>query len=107
MRAVEMRKAALTFEPRVGYGTPVTPQLTAEQLTVGESATVVGYVRGARQLRERLLSLGLTRGTSLHVMRAGPTGCPVELRARDVSIVLRRTEAAALQVARGTEGSVR
>ncbi len=99
-----MRKAALTIGDAVGYGTQ-SMQLTAQQLVIGESATVVGYARGDRQLRERLLSLGLTRGTPLSIMRTAPTGCPVELRARNMSIVLRRTEAAALHVERAGAGA--
>lgn len=81
------------------------PTLSLEQLRIGERAKVVGYVRGDRGLRDRLLSLGLTRGTDVELVRTGPTGCPIELRARGTSLVLRRTEAAALHVERVGGGS--
>lgn len=74
--------------------------LTLQQLAIGEHATIVGYARGERTLRDRLLALGLTRGTSVRIVRAGATGCPIELHARGASLVLRRTEAAALHVER-------
>lgn len=78
---------------------PVQP-LTLKQLAIGEHATVTGYARGERSLRDRLLALGLTRGTSVRLVRAGMTGCPIEVHVRGSSLVLRRTEAAALHVER-------
>ena len=74
--------------------------LTLSQLAIGESATISGYARGDRALRNRMLALGLTRGTPVCLVRAGMTGCPIEVRARGTSLVLRRTEAAALLVER-------
>jgi Fe2+ transport system protein FeoA len=77
--------------------------LTLSQLSVGESATISGYARGDRALRNRMMALGLTRGTPISLVRAGMTGCPIEVRARGTSLVLRRTEAAALHVERPSE----
>ena len=96
-------KAPLTR--RHHSGTVRHMHLTLEQLTVGERAVVTGYAPGIRSMRERLLSLGLTRGASVQVRRTAPTGCPIELFVRDSSIVLRRSEAAALRVERA--GGVR
>lgn len=75
-------------------------QLTLQHLTIGERVRVTGYERGDRTLRDRLLALGLTRGTEVSIVRTAPAGCPFELRARGMSIVLRRSEAAALHVER-------
>ncbi len=93
-------KVDLTRWPSIRYRTRSMQQLTLQQLVVGEHATVTGYARGDRSLRDRLLALGLTRGTSVSIVRTAPAGCPFELRVRGVSIVLRRAEAAALHVER-------
>jgi ferrous iron transport protein A len=82
------------------YAPVAMHQLTLQQLSVGERARVTGYARGDRSLRDRLLSFGLTRGATVEVVRTAPAGCPVELRVRDMSIVLRRSEAAGLHVER-------
>lgn len=100
------RRAAMRYAPSgaaAALASRTTMQqhpLTLGQLAVGESAQIVGYRRGDRTLRDRLLSLGLTRGTRVRLNRAGPTGCPIELHARGCSLVLRRSEAAALHVVR-------
>lgn len=43
--------------------------------------------------RRRLLSLGLTKGTEIGVMRIAPLGCPVQVSVRGTSIALRKEEA--------------
>lgn len=73
---------------------------TLQDLAIGETARVVGYARGASPVRDRLLAMGLTRGTQVTVVRAAPAGDPIELRARGFSLTVRRAEAAALEVAR-------
>jgi Fe2+ transport system protein FeoA len=93
-------KVDLTSRGPIRYRTCGMQQLTLQQLVVGEQATVTGYARGDRALRDKLLALGLTRGTPVSIVRTAPAGCPFELRARGVSIVLRRSEAAALHVER-------
>lgn len=93
-----MSKVALTNGRAIRYGTCRMQQRTLQQLAIGEAATIAGYVRGDRSLRDRFLSLGLTRGTAVTIVRSAPTGCPVEVRVRGASLVLRRSEAAGLLV---------
>lgn len=47
--------------------------------------------------RRKLLSLGITRGAELLVVRVAPLGCPVQLEVRGTSITLRKEEARHLQ----------
>lgn len=74
---------------------------TLEQMTVGESGKVSGYVKGASVYREKLLAMGLTRGTEITVARIAPLGDPVEIQVRGFALSLRKNEAAALLVERG------
>jgi len=75
-------------------------QTTLKDLHVGDSASVVGYSRGAAGYRHRLLTMGLTPGTALTVTRLAPLGDPVEIDVRGYSLSLRREEAEILQVQR-------
>jgi ferrous iron transport protein A len=75
---------------------------TLQDMAVGEAGKVAGYVKGTAAYREKLLAMGLTRGTSFTVARIAPLGDPVEIRVRGFSLSLRRDEARALLVERGT-----
>lgn len=43
--------------------------------------------------RRRLLSLGITQGVELSVVRVAPLGCPVQVDVRGTSLALRKEEA--------------
>lgn len=70
------------------------------QLAVGDRATVSGFAEAGSPYRRRLLSMGLTPGAELEVVRVAPMGDPVEIRVRGFALTLRRHEADALQVDR-------
>lgn len=42
---------------------------------------------------QRLMDLGVTRGTTIEVVRAAPLGDPIEVRLRGFMLTLRRAEA--------------
>jgi len=71
---------------------------TLRELAVGDLGLVAGYEEGGRAYRKKLLSMGLTPGTELEVVRVAPMGDPVEIRVRGTSVSLREGEAEALQV---------
>ena len=70
------------------------------ELTVGERGRVIGYQRGDRSYREKLLSMGLTPGTEFSVIRLAPLGDPVEINVRGYAVSLRKSEAQLLRVER-------
>lgn len=74
--------------------------LTLRDLRIGEPAIVAGYAPDSKPIRERLLSMGLTRGTALTIVRTAPAGDPIEISIRGFSLTLRRAEAAAIHVHR-------
>ena len=59
---------------------------------------VVGFGRGDRGFRKKLLAMGVTAGTEFHIERVAPLGDPVEIRLRGFSLSLRRGEAAIVLV---------
>jgi ferrous iron transport protein A len=74
---------------------------TLRDISVGESGTVAGYVKGTTSYRKKLLAMGLTKGTSFTVARIAPMGDPVEIQVRGFALSLRKDEASALLVERG------
>jgi ferrous iron transport protein A len=74
---------------------------TLKDMAVGETGMVCGYVKGGTAYREKLLSMGLTKGVSFSVERIAPMGDPVEIRLRGFSLTLRKDEASALLVEKG------
>ena len=62
-------------------------------LHIGETARIVGYRGGFSPYRTRLLTMGLTRGASIRLLKVAPMGDPVELEVRGFSLSLRKREA--------------
>lgn len=73
---------------------------TLKDMAIGETGTVAGYTRGTSAYREKLLAMGLTRGTEIIIERIAPLGDPVEIRIRGFSLSLRKDEASTLLVER-------
>ncbi len=73
---------------------------TLKDFGVGERGRVLGFQAGGGAYRRKLLSMGLTPGVSIQVVRVAPLGDPVEVRVRGTSLSLRRDEAAVLEVER-------
>lgn len=74
------------------------------ELKPGERG-VVSRIVGDRNLRRRLLDMGLTRGTEVVVVRRAPLGDPVELLLKGYNLSLRRGETESVYVlVKGEEG---
>lgn len=67
-----------------------------KQLEVGDRAKVSGFAEAGGAYRRKLLSMGLTPGAELQVVRVAPMGDPVEIRVRGFALTLRKGEADAL-----------
>ena len=69
-----------------------------KHLAVGDQAKIAGFNPTGKAYRRKLLSMGLTPGTSFTVVRVAPMGDPVEIRVRGSALSLRKDEADALEV---------
>lgn len=67
-------------------------------LQPGQHARIVGFASGAPVFRKKLLSMGMTLGAELEVVRVAPLGDPVEIKVRGCSLSLRREEASIIHV---------
>ena len=62
------------------------------ELKPGERGRITAMGDGG-DATHRLLDLGLTRGTTVEVVRAAPLGDPIEVKLRGFMLTLRRAEA--------------
>jgi len=74
---------------------------TLRDMEVGEKGKVAGFVKGKTAYRERILAMGLTRGTEFTVEHIAPLGDPVGIIVRGFALSLRKDEASAIMVERG------
>lgn len=62
-------------------------------LKIGDTAIICGYEKADPKYREKLLSMGLTKGTTVKLTKHAPLGDPVELEIRNFKLSLRKEEA--------------
>lgn len=63
---------------------------TLADIAVGETGKILGFDKGAQVYRQKLLAMGLVKGTEFVVARVAPMGDPVEIKVRDYSLSLRK-----------------
>lgn len=63
-----------------------------------KKSCVVVKLNGSKELRRRLMDMGLTRNTIVTVQQIAPLGDPVELTLRGYKLSLRKSEAANIMV---------
>ena len=73
---------------------------TIGDLDLNRVAKVSGYSKSGRAFLNRLLAMGLTKGTELKVVRVAPLGDPIEINIRGFNLSLRKAEAEAVLVER-------
>lgn len=71
--------------------------MTLAEMTLGQDAYVI-RVDGERNLRRRLLELGLLPNTSVRLLHVAPLGDPLSLRVRNTTLSIRKAEAQQIQV---------
>ena len=64
-----------------------------KEMKIGDKAIVAGYEKGNASFREKLLSMGLTKGVNIEVKKKAPLGDPVEIKVRGFNLSLRKIEA--------------
>ncbi len=74
--------------------------ITISDLDLNAAAKVSGYSKAGKAFLNKLLAMGLTKGTELKVVRVAPLGDPIEINIRGFNLSLRKTEAEAVFVER-------
>lgn len=70
---------------------------TLKDVKVGEYA-VIEKLHGEGALKRRIMDMGLTRGTEVHVRKVAPLGDPVEINVRGYELSLRKADAQMIEV---------
>jgi len=70
---------------------------TLDQLSEGQKAKVQ-KVNGEGPIRQRLMDMGLTRGTEVTMIKPSPLGDPVEYSVRGYKLSLRKAEAKMIEI---------
>ena len=70
---------------------------TLNEVKVGQSCTVA-KLTGTGAVKRRIMDMGLTKGTEVHVKKVAPLGDPIELTVRGYELSIRKDEAASIEV---------
>ncbi|MBN2452275.1 MAG: ferrous iron transport protein A [Lentisphaeria bacterium] len=71
---------------------------TLAEAAQGVSVRITRMLPGGGAIRQRLLDMGVTKGTSLVVERRAPLGDPIEVLVKGYHLAIRRNEAALIEV---------
>lgn len=66
------------------------------EVSLGERVRLLDFGATNVIYRRRLLSLGITRGVEILLVRAAPLGCPLQVDVRGTALTLRQEECAHL-----------
>ena len=66
--------------------------MTLSQMKIGQSA-VIQEIKENGVLSQRLLEMGILRGTTIEVVRFAPMGDPIDIKIRGYHLSLRKEEA--------------
>lgn len=76
----------------------MTQEKTLRDVPVGQSA-VVRRLKGEGAVKRRIMDMGITKGTEVHVRKVAPLGDPIEVTVRGFELSLRKGEAENVLVA--------
>ena len=70
---------------------------TLRQAKIGDTVTVV-KLHGDGAVRRRIMDMGVTKGTEVHVRKVAPLGDPVEVTVRGYELSIRKGDAEMIEV---------
>ncbi len=70
---------------------------TLRQAKIGDTVTVV-KLHGEGAVRRRIMDMGVTKGTEVHVRKVAPLGDPVEVTVRGYVLSIRKGDALMIEV---------
>ena len=70
---------------------------TLKEAKIGDTVTVV-KLHGEGAVNRRIMDMGTTRGTEVHVRKVAPLGDPVEVTVRGYELSLRKADAEMIEV---------
>ena len=71
--------------------------MTLKDLKVGQTATVK-RISGTGAVKRRIMDMGVTKGTEIHVRKVAPLGDPIEVTVRGYELSGRKADAQIIEV---------
>ena len=71
--------------------------MTLKEAKVGSTVKVV-QIDGGGAIKRRIMDMGLTKGTEVHIRKVAPLGDPVEVTVRGYELSLRKADAEIIEV---------
>lgn len=78
-------------------------ETTLNTLEPGQRGRIARIATSLANVRQRLLEMGLTKGTTIELVRFAPMGDPIEVKVKGYRLSLRREEAETVIIDRGNE----
>lgn len=71
--------------------------MTLKEVKTGKTVTVK-KVSGTGAVKRRIMDMGVTKGTEIHVRKVAPLGDPIEIKIRGYKLSLRKADAEMIEV---------
>ena len=71
---------------------------TLKQAKVGDSVTIV-KLHGEGAVKRRIMDMGITKGTEVHIRKVAPLGDPIEVTVRGYELSIRKADAEMIEIA--------
>ena len=72
---------------------------TLRDVKIGETVTVA-RVHGEGPVKRRIMDMGVTKGTTIHVRTVAPLGDPIEVTVRGYELSIRKADAENIEIKR-------
>ena len=72
---------------------------TLKNVKIGETVKVA-KVHGEGPVKRRIMDMGVTKGTSIHVRKVAPLGDPIEVTVRGYELSIRKADAEKIEITR-------
>ena len=70
---------------------------TLREVPVGSTVKVV-KLHGEGAVKRRIMDMGITRGTQVHVRKVAPLGDPIEVTVRNYELSIRKADAEMIEI---------
>ena len=70
---------------------------TLRQAKVGDTSKVV-KIHGEGAVKRRIMDMGITKGTEVHIRKVAPLGDPVEVTVRGYELSIRKADAEMIEI---------
>ena len=70
---------------------------TLKQASIGDTVKVV-RLHGQGAVKRRIMDMGITRGTDIHIRKVAPLGDPIEVTVRGYELSIRKFDAEMIEI---------